>query len=36
MSNFSDVRTLANLAVNSFLLKLQVANLVLVDGSTNT
>ena len=27
--NFSDVETLANLAINSFLLKLQVANLVL-------
>ena len=27
--NFSDVQALANLAINSFLLKLQVANLVL-------
>ena len=27
--NFSDVETLANLAINSFSLKLQVANLVL-------
>ena len=27
--NFSDVETLANLTINSFLLKLQVANLVL-------
>ena len=28
MGNFSDVKTLANLAINSFSLKLQVANLV--------
>ena len=27
--NFSDIETLANLAINLFLLKLQVANLVL-------
>ena len=28
MGNFSDVKTLENLAINSFSLKLQVANLV--------
>ena len=35
--NFSDVETLANLAINSFSLKLQVANLVLhCSTSTST
>ena len=35
--NFSDVETLANLAINSFSLKLQVANLVLhCSPSTST
>ena len=34
MGNLGDVRTLANLATNSFSRKLQVANLVLADCST--
>ena len=33
--NFSDVETLANLAINSFSLKLQVANLVLHCNTTS-
>ena len=34
--NFSDVETLANLAINSFSLKLQVANLVLHSNTSTS